>query len=200
MRYASFLRFAALCLLALWFSGTAAGEPAKGGAMTNERATPAKEPELRTLDDLREEIKALRQRIATLEALKPTFTNFMPDFAERFHVMHHAGEAGDWAVAAHEVAEMRRLMRISTHIDGKLGKLMHAFLDGNLRNLRQAIDHENDKAFQEALKNTVESCNGCHEAAGSAIVVSLDVDESLSMRHPHALRNSTAPKGHTHGH
>jgi len=73
-------------------------------------------------------------------------------------------------------------------------------MDGNLRNLREAIEHGNGKSFQAALKETVASCNGCHRATGSAIAVSLNVDDSLSMRHPHALRKSTVPKEHTHTH
>jgi hypothetical protein len=174
------------------------GEPVDHDRMMRERTAPAKEPQLRTLDDLAQEIRALRQRIATLEALKPTFTNFMPNLSERFHVMHRAGDVGDWAVAAHEVDEMRRLTRISPNMDPKLGALMQGFMDGNLRNLREAIEHANTKSFQAALKDAVQSCNGCHRATGSTIVVSLNVDESLSMRHPHALKKSTVPKEHTH--
>lgn len=45
---------------------------------------------------LKRQIDALQTRIAALEA-RQTFTSFMPAFAERFHVMHRAGEAGDWA-------------------------------------------------------------------------------------------------------
>jgi hypothetical protein len=48
------------------------------------------------------------------------------------------------------------------------------------------------------LKDTVASCNACHQASGSTIAVTLDVDDSLNMRHPHALRKSTVPKDHTH--
>lgn len=201
MKYDFFCPIPVLCLLALWLAGNApAAEPGGHGAMMSERAAPAKEPQLRTLDDLAQEIRALRRRISTLEALNPPFTNFMPDFSERFHVMHRAGDAGDWAVAAHEADEMRRMTRISPYVDPRLGALMQGFMDGNLRNLREAIEHGNGKSFQAALNDTVASCNGCHSAAGSAIVVSLNVDESLSMRHPHAIRKSTVPKEHTHAH
>ncbi len=175
-----------------------ASQHAEHEQMMKEHTPTAKEPKLSTLDDLEKEVRALRARVATLEALKPGFTNFMPDFAERFHVMHRAGDAGDWAVAAHEVAEMRRLTRISRHIDPKLGALMQAFMDGNLDKLMQAIEHGSDRSFQAALQDTLAGCNGCHAAAGSTIAVSLDVDESLSMRHPHLLRKSTVPEQHHH--
>lgn len=201
MRGSNFHPFLIFVALSLSLSGLAhASEPGEHDRMMREGAVQRKEPELRTMDDLKNEIRALRQRVATLEALKPTFTTFMPSFSERLHVAHRAGHAGDWAVAAHEVDEMRRLTRISPHIDPKLGALMQGFMDGNLRNLREAIEHRNGKSFEAALKNTVASCNGCHAAVGSAIVISLNVDDSLSMRHPHAFRKSTVPKEHTHAH
>ncbi len=185
--------------LSLLLSGAALGDRhSEHGRMMGTEAAPEKEPELKTPDDLKKEIMALRQRISALEALKPTFTNFMPNFAERFHVMHRAGEVGDWALAAHEADEMRRLSSISTYIDPRLGALMQAFMDGNLRKLRGAIEHGNLGSFQAALKDTVTGCNACHMAAGSTVAVSLDVDESLSMRHPHTLRKTTVPKDHMH--
>jgi hypothetical protein len=198
MRRPSFFQFLIFLALSVSLSGAQGSEPGEHDRMMRERATQAKEPELRTMDDLKNEIRALRERVDALEALKPTFTNFMPNFSERFHVMHRAGDVGDWAVAAHEISEMQRLTRISNYIDPKLGGLMRGFMDGNLRKLKEAIEHGSAKSFRAALKDTVASCNGCHTATGSTIAVSLDVDDSLSMRHPHALRKSTVPKEHTH--
>ncbi len=72
------------------------------------------------LEALEHQIEALQARIAALEAYQ-TFTSVMPNFSERFHVMHRAGESGDWAVAAHEFAELKRLARLSTTIDSEKG-------------------------------------------------------------------------------
>ncbi len=199
MKRSIFLKLLIILPFSLSLSGTALGErDSEHGKMMGGQTAPVKEPQLKTQDDLAKEIKALRERVATLEALKPSFTNFMPDFAERFHVTHRAGDAGDWAVALHEVEEMQRLTGISRYIDPKRGALMQAFMDGNLRNLSEAIKKGNASSFQAALKDTVASCNGCHTASGSTITVSLNVDESLSMRHPHALRKTTVPKTEAH--
>lgn len=159
---------------------------------------PASKPALGTLEDLKAEVERLRERVAALEALKPTMTTMMPDFAERFHVMHRAGDAGDWAVAAHEAAEMKRLLELAPLIDAKTGPLMQAFMTGHLRKLGETIGHGDKRGFEQALGETVASCNGCHKASGSAIRVALDVEEGLSMRHPQALESAPAPKGHTH--
>jgi hypothetical protein len=206
VKHAIFFRSVIFLFLPLALSGTALGERHNPydrmmrdpGQTMHEQMTPEKEPELKTIDDLAKEIRALRQRIAVLEALKPTFTNFMPNFAERFHVAHRAGDAGDWAVAAHEIDEMLRLTRISSYIDPKLGVLMQGFMEGNLRQMREAVEHTSQKSFRAAVKNTLSSCNGCHTAAGSTLMVSLDVPDNLSMRHPHALRKTKVPKDHMH--
>lgn len=197
MKRSMFLALLAMLPLSLALPGTALSERhGERGMMMGEQAAPAKEPELETQDDVVKEIKALRERVAALEALKPVFTTFMPSFAERLHVTHRAGDTGDWAVAAHEVEEMQRETQAAKYIDSKLGALMVAFMGGNLGNLREAIEKGNAKAFQAALKDTTASCNACHTATGSAITVSLDVDRSLNMRHPHALKKTTVPREH----
>lgn len=199
MKRSTVISFLILLFSSLALSGAALGERhGEHDRMMREHAAPMSEPRLETTDDLKREIKALRERVAVLEALKPSFTNFMPNFSERFHVMHRAGDAGDWSVAAHEVDEMQRLTDVSKYIDPELGELMLAFMDGNLGKLKEAIEHGNPKSFQAALKDSVASCNGCHSAAGSTIAVTLNVADNLSMRHPHALRKSAVPKQHMH--
>lgn len=161
-------------------------------------SAPAAKPAPGTLDDLRAEVERLRERVAALEALKPTMTRMMPDFAERFHVMHRAGDAADWAVAAHELAEMMRLVELAPLLDAKAGPLLQAFMSGHLRALKEIIEHGDKPRFDRALDETVASCNACHKARGSEIRVTLDVPEGLSLRHPHALRKAQVPKDHAH--
>ena len=150
------------------------------------------------LEELESQIKALRARIAALEA-HHTFTSFMPDFAERFHVMHRAGDSGDWAVASHELEEMKRLTRLSTTIDADNGKLMQGMMKPSFEALENAIKHGNNKKFRKALTQATETCNACHTATGSGFVqVTLDARESLSLRHPHKFQKQEVSGGHTH--
>ena len=148
---------------------------------------------------LEHQIEALRARIAALEAYQ-TFTSFMPNFSERFHVMHRAGEAGDWAVAAHELQEMKRLTILSSTIDSEKGRLMQTMMGPNFEALDKAIEHGNHEKFQRALVQTIDTCNACHAATGSDFVqVTLDARDSLSLRHPHKLMRRAVPGGHSHG-
>lgn len=167
-------------------------EHSKQGAETAKQSKP---------QGSRDELEALRKRVAELEALKPTLTTIMPDFAERFHVMHYAGDAGDWAVAQHELAEMQRMVRVAGVIDAEKGALMKGFLTKNFNELAAAIEHGNRESFDKALAQTVANCNACHAAAGSAFIrVSLDVAESLTLRHPHAFVRERVRGEHMHKH
>ena len=150
---------------------------------------------------LRAKLAAMEKRVAALESIRPTFTGFMPDFAERFHVMHLSGEAGDWAVASHELMEMNRLMKVAKIIDAQKGQLMEGFLGASLRALNAAIEHGNHKSFDKALKQTIVNCNKCHQAVGSGFIkASLKVEHGMSMRHAHALKGSKASGMPMHKH
>ncbi len=153
------------------------------------------------ISGLKAEVQALRKSVASLQALKPTFSTIMPEIAERFHVMHRAGDAGDWAIAAHEVLETQRLVSVAKQIDPEKAALMEGFMSGNLRTLNKAIEHGNLESFYKAMNDTVKNCNACHVAVGSAFIkITLEVDDSLNMRHPHALGKSTVSAKHTHKH
>lgn len=158
------------------------------------------------INALREEIRKLSAEVADLKrevdvlvAIKPTITTLMPEFSERFHVMHRAGEAGDWAVAGHEMLALQQLMDVAKRIDPERGRLMESFMTGSLAKLSAAIEHGNGKAFQTALEQTLQNCNACHQAAGSAFIrIGLDADRSLSMRHSHAFLHSEVMGKHKH--
>lgn len=150
------------------------------------------------LDELEVRIEMLQVKIGALEA-HHTFTSFMPDFAERFHVMHRAGDAGDWAVASHELSELQRITKLSTTIDADKGRLMQQMMKPSFEALENAIGHGNHKKFLNALTETTNTCNACHTATGSGFVqVTLDADESLSFRHPHKFKKQGMMGGHTH--
>ena len=148
-----------------------------------------------------DEVERLKITVETLQAIRPTIASLMPDFAERFHVMHYAGEAEDWAVASHELLELKRLIEVMSRVNPEKGSMVNGFLLGNFNKLDAAIEHQNIKSFNKELVETVVSCNSCHVAAGSpSTKIALDARDSLSMRHPHLLSKSAKPGKHTHIH
>jgi len=191
---------AGLCM-PLLTAGASEEAHGDGAGDDGHRAGTAAPAELETMEDLRREVRALREAVRSLQASRPTTTALMPDFAERFHVMHYAGEAGDWAVATHELLEMQRIMKVIGRVNPEYGEMMQAFMSPSFAELNAAIEHGDRQAFNEALTGAVDQCNACHAGVGSPFIeVTLDVDESLSMRHPHRLQQSEKPGEHTHSH
>jgi hypothetical protein len=167
------------------------------GHMESAEAVKELPPLKADLPSLLAEVERLRKEVARLDAIRPTFTNFMPDFAERFHVMHYAGDAGDWAVANHEAMEMDRMVEVAQAIDPQKGTMMKAFIGEDLEHFDAAIGHSDKAAFDKALKEAVVHCNACHTAVGSAFIkVSLNVAPNMTIRHPHILtkQHATAHK------
>ena len=125
----------------------------------------------------------------------------MPNFSERLHVMHYAGEAGDWAVASHELMGLEHLVSVMQQVDPAIGAMASGFLDENFKQLDSAIEHENMESFKQSLKATIKSCNSCHVAAGSpSMNISLNANDSLSMRHSHNFGKSKKPGNQMHTH
>ena len=150
---------------------------------------------------LRLEIEKLKNILAGIDALNPNLTSLMPDFSERFHVMHAAGDAGDWAVAAHELLELERMMGLAQIIDPDKGLLMKSFLEPTFKQIKGAIDHGNHKAFLGHLEKAVTSCNACHVAVQAPYIkVSLNVDEIMSIRHSHKFTRSEVDSSKGGGH
>ena len=144
-----------------------------------------------------ERINTLEQRILALES-RLSFATFMPDFAERFHVMHRASDAGDWAVASHQLAVMKDMIESSININAERGNLLKAMMGPVIEKMSSAIDHSSKEKFTPLLGEAVQVCNSCHVATGSAFIkVTLDSAHAMSMRHPHVLTSQeAAPHGH----
>jgi len=171
------------------------------GAMIAATLTLAKaDSDEMDIQSMQQTIQALQERMKVLEAIKPTFTGFMPDVAERFHVLHRAGEAGDWAVAGHELSELKRLIALSVNIDADNGLLMQGMMKSSIESLEKAVAEGDNEKLGIAMEQTVNSCNACHTATGSPFVqVVLNAKRSISMRHPHAFSKSEAAAEHAHG-
>ena len=135
-----------------------------------------------------------------LNAIRPDVTTLMPDIAERMHVMHYAGEAGDWAVASHELEGLKRLVTVVQMVDPVKGAMANGFMTEPFSKIDAAIDHEDQDAFTGSVTTLVENCNSCHVAAGSpAMKITLDVADTLSLRHSHDLGKSKGMGGgHMH--
>jgi hypothetical protein len=155
----------------------------------------------REVQMLRSEVSRLRAEVNSLNAIRPTVTSLMPEMAERFHVMHYAGDSNDWALASHELESIRHLVDVLQYIDAEKGAMANGFLSPHFNRLEAAIEHGKQAEFDEALNASVDACNACHVAVGSpSMKIGLDAADSLSLRHSHVLVKSKKTGAHTHMH
>ena len=85
-------------------------------------------------------------------------------------------------------------------IDADKGNLLQAMMGPSFEALEKSIEHGSRGQLEVALEQTVNTCNSCHAATGSAFInLTLDVPDSLSMRHPHRFTRQDAPEVHLHG-
>lgn len=151
------------------------------------------------LSRIEQQLTAISERLTRLEALMPSYTQKMPEMAERLHIMHAAGDAGDWALASHELLVLKSLIAQFEAIDAGKGSMMRGFLTKPFDDLANAIDHGNAAKFKSSLDETVKSCNACHTAVGSEFMrVTLDTSTGATLRHPHVFTESKGD--HTHAH
>lgn len=77
---------------------------------------------------------------------------------------------------------------------------MQGMMGPSFEALDEAVEHANHEKFEQALTQTINTCNACHAATGSDFIqVTLDARDSLSLRHPHRFMERGVPGGHMHG-
>jgi len=155
----------------------------------------------RQVDSLNKKVAKLEKTVELLNAIRPTVTTLMPDVAERFHVMHYAGDAEDWALASHEMHGIEHLLGVIKDVDPEKGAMARGFLAADLEHVDAAIDSGNRDAFDKAITHMVGDCNACHTAVGSPFMqVTLNPPDTLSLRHSHKLMHSKLSAEHEHEH
>lgn len=82
-----------------------------------------------------------------------------------------AGEAGNWKLAAYEVAELREgfeeIARLHpTHKDAPvpIDQAIETIIQEPVDNLAAAIAKGDRKAFEASFDTVTDGCNGCHQA------------------------------------
>jgi hypothetical protein len=114
-------------------------------------------------------------RIKALEDLLPSQSHMMADVGEHFTNLWFAGRAENWALADFFLAETKShlrwaVRRIPIRKDNQgrdidLTKILEAFENSQLTQLKQVIDRKNRAGFERLYKETLTVCYSCHKAA-----------------------------------
>jgi hypothetical protein len=120
----------------------------------------------------REELEA---RIKALEAVIPDQAHIMADVGDHFTNLWFAGTAENWPLADFYLNETKShlrwaVRRIPIRKDNQgrdidLGKILEAFENSQLTQLKRTIDGKDRAAFENVYKESLTVCYSCHKAA-----------------------------------
>lgn len=137
------------------------------GSSGCEQASPAAPPETPPAD--------LAARVKALEDLLPSQSHMMADVGDHFANLWFAGKAENWPLADFYLAEARShlhwaVRRIPTRKDNDgrdvdLVKILEAFENSQLTQLRQTIGRKDEAGFERIYKESLTVCHSCHKAA-----------------------------------
>jgi hypothetical protein len=114
-------------------------------------------------------------RVKALEELLPSQSHMMADVGDHFTNLWFAGTAENWALADFYLSETRShlhwaVRRIPIRKDNRgqdvnLVKILEAFENSQLTQLKQAIDRKSRSGFETMYKECLTVCYSCHKAA-----------------------------------
>jgi len=88
----------------------------------------------------------------------------------------YAGGAGNWALAAYQLAEIKEIMADVQDLVPNFRKLPFAdmidtVVTGPVVDLETAIEGKDAKAFATGYDKLTDACNACHQAVGNGFIV-----------------------------
>ena len=94
--------------------------------------------------------------------MQPGLGGIMPQVSERYWILYYAAKRGNWALAAHQLSELRGLMRLGAVTRPKYRSHLEAFVNGHVAAIRKTIDARDWPAFERAYRKGIEGSNAHH--------------------------------------
>ena len=117
----------------------------------------------------------LPARVKALEDLLPSQSHMMADVGDHFTNLWFAGQAANWPLADFYLSETRAhlrwaIRRIPIRKDNRgqdvnLVKILEAFENAQLTQLKQSVDRKDWPGFETVYKESLTACYSCHKAA-----------------------------------
>jgi len=118
---------------------------------------------------------ALADDHPTKQPYEPGLGEFMTATQLRHAKLWFAGKAGNWALAAYEVDEIREGLEDAaklhpTHDGVPVADMIKAIIDPRIEPLEKAIEGKSGAQFIAAFDELTKGCNSCHAAAGKPFI------------------------------
>jgi hypothetical protein len=118
---------------------------------------------------------ALADDHPTKQPYEPGLGEFMTATQLRHAKLWFAGKAGNWALAAYEVDEIKEGLEDAaklhpTHDGVPVADMIKTIIDPKIEPLEKAIQGKSGAQFIAAFDELTKGCNSCHAAAGKPFI------------------------------
>jgi hypothetical protein len=88
----------------------------------------------------------------------------------------YAGSAGNWALAAYQLGEIKEIMSdvqdlVPTFRSLPLDKMLDAVITKEIAGLEKALDEKSAGKFAAGFTALTQACNACHQATGNGVIM-----------------------------
>jgi hypothetical protein len=106
----------------------------------------------------------------------PGIEQFMNVIQAEHTKLWYAGEAGNWPLAAYNLAEIKEVMSdledlFPTFKSMPFAKMLDDVIVSHIAVLEKAVDAKDAKAFAAGYDRLTAACNACHQATGNGFLV-----------------------------
>ena len=113
-----------------------------------------------------EEIKGRSRHVELtidqLVELQPGLGRLMPEVGRRYWILYYAARGGNWALACHQLRQIRHLFVVGATTRPNMAQHLQAFVKGTLAGLEATLDDHDWEAFDRLYREGVESANRFH--------------------------------------
>jgi hypothetical protein len=103
-----------------------------------------------------------RLELEQLTALQPGLARLMPEIGARFWKAYYAAQARNWPLAAWQLREMRKLLKLCEVTRPKYTDDIEEWMHDDLDPLMAALDAHDLEAFEHHYREGVDSANEMH--------------------------------------
>lgn len=106
-----------------------------------------------------------------LASLTPGLGALMPVISQRYWILYHAAQGGNWGLAAYQLSQIRHLLSVGATTRPKMARYLKAFIQGHLEAIRQAVEAQDLERFERAHRKGADAANTYHRETGHPEVV-----------------------------
>ena len=103
-----------------------------------------------------------RLELEELTSLQPGLARLMPEVGDRYWKCYYAAHAGNWELAAWQLSELRKLLRLGMVTRPKYTDDLQQWIADDLEPLKAAIEAQDVDRFTRVYHDGVDAANEFH--------------------------------------